>query len=107
MLFWPDFDIMSFGYSMNMYLCILGLAFFTAGLFLAQVPFYKTYFRHESPENVFLPKKTDGRIEISISTLPFFPGIDGLPLPPPPALGVKVLDSWKYQQSPDSKRPSE
>ena len=25
--------------------------------------------------------------------------IDGLPLPPPPALGVKVLDSWKYQQS--------
>ena len=38
MLSWPDFDIMSFGcsYSMNMYLCILGLAFFTAGLFLAQ-----------------------------------------------------------------------
>ena len=28
MLSWPDFDIMSFGYSMNMYLCILGLAFF-------------------------------------------------------------------------------
>ena len=39
MLSWPDFDIMSFGcsYSMNMYLCILGLAFFTAGLFLVQV----------------------------------------------------------------------
>ena len=38
MLSWPDFDIMSFGcsYSMNMYLYILGLAFFTAGLFLAQ-----------------------------------------------------------------------
>ena len=29
----------------------------------------------------------------------FFPGIDGLPLPPHPALGVKVLDSWKYEQS--------
>jgi len=29
----------------------------------------------------------------------FFPGLDGLPLPPPPALGVKVLDSWEYQQS--------
>ena len=28
MLSWPDFDIMSFGYSMNMYLCILSLAFF-------------------------------------------------------------------------------
>ena len=28
MLSWPDFDIMSFGYSMNMYLCTLGLAFF-------------------------------------------------------------------------------
>ena len=30
MLSWPDFDIMSFGfsYSMNMHLCILGLAFF-------------------------------------------------------------------------------
>ena len=30
MLSWPDFDIMSFGcsYSMNMYLCILGLTFF-------------------------------------------------------------------------------
>ena len=28
MLSWPDFDITSFGYSMNMYLCILGLAFF-------------------------------------------------------------------------------
>ena len=28
-----------------------------------------------------------------------FPGLDGLPLPPPPTLGVKVLDSWKYQQS--------
>ena len=30
MLSWPDFDIMSFGcsYSMNTYLCILGLAFF-------------------------------------------------------------------------------
>ena len=30
MFSWPDFDIMSFGYSysMNMYLCILGLAFF-------------------------------------------------------------------------------
>ena len=28
MLSWPDFDNMSFGYSMNMYLCILGLAFF-------------------------------------------------------------------------------
>ena len=28
----------------------------------------------------------------------FFPGLDGLPLPPPPALVVKVLDSWKYQQ---------
>ena len=28
-----------------------------------------------------------------------FPRLDGLPLPPPPALGVKVLDSWKYQQS--------
>ena len=29
-LSWPDFDIMSFdcSYSMNMYLCILGLAFF-------------------------------------------------------------------------------
>jgi len=32
----------------------------------------------------------------------FFPpplGLDGLPLPPPPALGVKVLDSWEYQHS--------
>ena len=30
MLSWLDFDIMSFGcsYSMNMYLCIIGLAFF-------------------------------------------------------------------------------
>jgi len=26
----------------------------------------------------------------------FFPGLDGLPLPPPPALGGKVLDSWEY-----------
>ena len=41
MLSWPDFDIMSFGYSVNMYLCILGLAFFTAGLFLTQVIFTK------------------------------------------------------------------
>jgi len=29
----------------------------------------------------------------------FFPGLDGLPLPPPPALGVKVLDSWEYRHS--------
>jgi len=29
----------------------------------------------------------------------FFPGLDGLPLPPPPTLGVKVLDSWEYQHS--------
>jgi len=29
----------------------------------------------------------------------FFPRLDGLPLPLPPALGVKVLDSWEYQQS--------
>jgi len=29
----------------------------------------------------------------------YFPGLDGLPLPPPPALGIKVLDSWEYQQS--------
>jgi len=29
----------------------------------------------------------------------YFPGLDGLPLPPPPALGGKVLDSWEYQQS--------
>ena len=30
MLSWPDFDIMSFGcsYSMNVYVCILGLTFF-------------------------------------------------------------------------------
>ena len=25
----------------------------------------------------------------------YFPGLDGLPLPPPPALAVKVLNSWK------------
>jgi len=24
----------------------------------------------------------------------FLPGLDGRPLPPPPALAVKVLDSW-------------
>ena len=29
----------------------------------------------------------------------YFPRLDGLPLPPPPALGVKMLDSWAYQQS--------
>ena len=29
----------------------------------------------------------------------FSPRLDGLPLPPPPALGVKVLDSWKDQHS--------
>ena len=29
----------------------------------------------------------------------FFSWLDGLPLPPLPALGVKVLDCWKYQQS--------
>jgi len=40
----------------------------------------------------------------------YFPGLDGLPLPPPPALDGKVLDSWETSNQtrlPDSRRPSE
>jgi len=35
----------------------------------------------------------------TIVYLTFFVGLDGLPLPSSPALGIKSLDSWQYQQS--------
>ena len=34
-------------------------------------------------------------VAISFYFLIFFPGLDGLLLPPPPALDGKVLDSWE------------
>ena len=45
MLSWPDFDIMSFGcsYSMNMYLCILGVAFFYSWAVFGTGYYYQVY----------------------------------------------------------------